>query len=93
MICGNLQFGSGLNGGETCFAHLYVRLIFDYCKFHKSSAAFVFMDIITAFAVLLRRIIFDESDTDELWLRILSSSGFPRRTSMLFMVLSQNMHG
>ena len=76
LICGDLQFGSGLNGGETCFAHLYIRLIFDYCKFHNKSAAFVFLDIITAFTVLLRRIIFNESDADDLWLRRLSCSVF-----------------
>ncbi len=34
------------------------------------------VDIITAFAVLLRHIIFNESDTDELWLRRLAASGF-----------------
>ena len=26
VLCGGSQFGSGLNGGETAFAHLYVRL-------------------------------------------------------------------
>ncbi len=25
VLCGSSQFGSGLNGGETAFAHLYVR--------------------------------------------------------------------
>ncbi len=59
LICGNLQFGSGFDGGETCSAHLHIRLIFDYCKFHKKSAAFAFIDISTAFAVLLRRAIFN----------------------------------
>ncbi len=28
VLCGGSQFGSGLNGGETAFAHLYVRLFF-----------------------------------------------------------------
>ncbi len=36
----------------------------------------MFVDIITAFAVLLRRTIVNESDADELWLRRLSCSGF-----------------
>ncbi len=34
------------------------------------------MDIVTAFAVLLRRILFDEFDNDETWLRKLSAAGF-----------------
>ena len=41
----------------------FVSVCFDCCKFHKKSAAFAFMDIITTFAVLLRPIIFYESDT------------------------------
>ena len=76
VLCGGSQFGSGFNGGETAFAHLYVRLFFDYCKFYKTSCALIFMDIVTAFAVLLRRIIFDDFDNDEIWLRKLSAAGF-----------------
>ncbi len=76
VLCGGSQFGSGLNGGETAFAHLYVRLFLDYCKHYKLSCANIFMDIVTAFAVLLRRIIFDDFDNDETWLRKLSSAGF-----------------
>ena len=70
------QFGSGLNGGETAFAHLYVRLFHDYCKCFKISSAVMFMYIVTAFAVLLRRIIFEPCDCDETWLRKLSATGF-----------------
>ncbi len=76
VLCGGSQFGSGLNGGETAFAHLYVRLFFDYCKHYHLSCANIFMDIVTAFAVLLRRILFDEFDNDETWLRKLAASGF-----------------
>ncbi len=76
VLCGGSQFGSRLNGGETAFAHLYVRLFFDYCRHHNLSCANIFMDIVTAFAVLLRRIIFDEFDNDESWLRKLAASGF-----------------
>ena len=76
VLCGGSQFGSGPNGGETAFAHLYVRLFFDYCEHYKLSCANIFMDIVTAFAVLLRRILFDEYDNDETWLRKLSSAGF-----------------
>jgi len=69
IVCGDSQFGSGMNGGETAFAHLYVRLVVDYCKFHKQSVAFIFADIVTAFAVLLRNFFFTESDCDESWLK------------------------
>ncbi len=34
------------------------------------------MDIVTAFAVLLRRIIFDKNDSGEIWLRRLAASDF-----------------
>ena len=76
LVCGLSQFGSGLNGGETAFAHLYIRLVFEYCKHNRISASFVFLDIVTAFAVLLRRIIFSETDSDESWLRKLNDNGF-----------------
>jgi hypothetical protein len=75
-MCGRSQFGSGLNGGETAFAHLYVRFIQDYCSRYNQSVAFVFMDIVTAFAVLLRRILFDDCDSDEAWFIKLNRSGF-----------------
>ncbi len=62
-LCGGSQFGSGLNGGETAFAHLYVRLLSDYCKRYHLSVAFVLMGVVTTFAVLLRRTLFDEVDS------------------------------
>ncbi len=76
VLCGDSQFGSGLNGGETAFPHLYVSIFFDHCKHYKLSCANIFMDIVTAFAVLLRRILFDEFDSDETWLRKLAAAGF-----------------
>ncbi len=76
-LCGISQFCSGRNGGETTFAHIYVWLVSDYCKRYHTSAAFVCLDIVTAFAVLLRRIIFDEFDSDETWLCKLSNFGVP----------------
>ena len=69
QICGANQFGSGMNGGETAFAHLYIKLCFEICHINKCSASFVFLDVVSAFAVLLRRILFTEFDTDEAWLR------------------------
>ena len=71
------QFGSGLNGGETGFAHLYIRLITEACKAAQDSIAVLYIDVTTAFAVLLRRIIFDCDGGDEKWLSQLKDTGFP----------------
>ncbi len=78
-MCGQLQFGSGLNRGETAFALLYIRLVFDFCKAHIISVALVFLDIVTALAILLRRIIFEETGSDEIWLRRLRDTVFSDR--------------
>ena len=74
--CGQNQFGSGLNGGETAFAHLYIRLISEYFKAVSKSSAILFVDVTTAFAVLLRRIIFDPEENDEKWLFSFRAAGF-----------------
>jgi len=75
-IVGLSQFGSGFNGGETAFAHLYLRLVYDYARKINSSAGVLFLDVSSAFATLLRRIIFNTSDGDEAWLKQLHNSGF-----------------
>ena len=75
-LCVSTQFGGGLNGGETAIAHLYLRLIVDFIINNKTSGAIIFADVTSAFATLLRRIVFDIDQGDEQWLRKLSSSGF-----------------
>ena len=70
------QFGSGFNGGETCFAHLYIRLFIDICLNLKLNASVLFVDVVTAFASMLRSIIFDIDEGDEAWLRKLRDRGF-----------------
>jgi len=75
-IVGLSQFGSGFNGGETAFAHLYLRLIFDYAKKIQTSCCVLFLDVSSAFASLLRRIIFAQSSSDESWLHQLKSAGY-----------------
>ncbi len=75
-LVGMSQFGSGFNGGETAFAHLYVRMFFEVAGTHQMSAAAVFIDVTTAFARLLRRIAFDDNSVDESWLRQLRATGF-----------------
>ncbi len=66
----------GLNGGETAIAHLYLRLVVDAIINNKTSGALIFVDVTSAFATLLRRIVFDIDQGDEHWLRKLSASGF-----------------
>ena len=94
VLCGSSQFGSWMKGGETAFAHLYVRLFHDVCKSQKVSSALIFMDIVTAFAVLLRRILFDDFDNDETWLRKLSAAGFDKEDieCILANVSDQDVH-
>jgi hypothetical protein len=72
----NTQFGGGFNGGETAFAHLYVRLVNQACKAAGMTCANLFLDVIGAFASLLRCIVFDTEAGDEAWLHKLRSHGF-----------------
>ncbi len=70
------QFGSGLHGGETAIAHLYLRAVLDYGHVAKKAVAILFLDIVTAFASMVRRIVFEVDEGDEAWLHKLSSAGF-----------------
>jgi len=70
------QFGGGFNGGETSFAHLYVRTVMDSCKYFNMSCGTLFLDVVTAFARMLRRSVFDISEGDEIWLKTLKECGF-----------------
>jgi len=70
------QFGGGLNGGETAFAHLYVRLIIDWAINSQTSCSILFLDAVAAFASMLRRIVFNYEHGDEAWLASLYRAGF-----------------
>jgi len=70
------QFGGGLNGGETAFAHLYVRLVIDWAINSSTSCSIIFLDVVAAFASMLRRIVFNYEDGDEAWLASLARAGF-----------------
>ena len=70
------QFGGGFNGGETAFAHLYVRLVNQSCRCAKKTCANLSLDVISAFASLLRCIVFDFEDGDEAWFSKLTQHGF-----------------
>ena len=68
--------GLRLNGGETAIAHLYLRMFVDFINQSNLSGAIIFYDVCSAFATLLRRIVFDIDQGDEHWLRSLSRAGF-----------------
>ena len=44
-LVGHFQFGSGFDGGETAFAHLCIRLFYDYLKQHNAPGSIVFLEI------------------------------------------------
>ena len=71
----NTQFGGGFNGGETAFANLYLRLLIDAAVCQRTSCAIIFMDVVAAFAQMLRRIVFNVADGDEAWLHKLTTHG------------------
>ena len=52
------QFGGGMNMGDTSKAHTYVRCMVDLAHSLKISCAIIFLDIVSAFASLLRKNVF-----------------------------------
>jgi len=70
------QFGGGLNGGETAFAHIYVRAVCDAAKQDDLSCACLFIDVIAAFASMLTRIFCNIGEGDESWIHKFLSFGF-----------------
>lgn len=64
------------HGGETAFTQLHVRLIIDSVHESKLSVGCLYMDVVAAFATMLRRIIFDHDEGDEAWLASLAKAGF-----------------
>ena len=75
-ISHDTQFGGGFHGGETAFAHLYMRLLIDSAIANKTSCSAVYFDVVAAFASMLRRIIFSCDEGDEHWLHQLQCAGF-----------------
>jgi hypothetical protein len=70
------QFGGGFNGGETAFANLYLRLLIDAAACQRTSCSIIFLDVVAAFAQMLRRIVFNVDAGDEAWLASLAAAGF-----------------
>ena len=60
------------------FPHLYARLFRDLCRYLGAAGFILFLDVATAFAVMLRRILFDVESGDEAWLHSLHATGFSR---------------
>jgi len=70
------QYGAGMNAGDTSKAHLYLKSMIDISTLWQSSMSILFLDIVAAFASLLRRIVFDIDLGDEAWLHSLFNAGF-----------------
>lgn len=75
-FAGPTQYGCGLNGGETAFGHPHVRMFLDSRKALNLSGSVLFVDVVAAFASLLRRFVFDVDSGDEQWLTQLRNNGF-----------------
>jgi len=72
----NTQYGAGMNEGDTSITHLYIKCMIDLALHLDSSLAVLFLDIVTAFASLVRHIVFNIDDGDEMWLASLANAGF-----------------
>ena len=70
------QFGAGMDQGDTGIAHVYLRCVCDLALKLNLSMAVVFLDIVAAFASLMRKIVFDTDEGDERWLVSLREAGF-----------------
>ena len=70
------QYGGGFNGGETAFAQIYMRLVVDASISNLQSCGILYLDVVAAFATMLRRIVFDFEEGDEIWLHSLAVVGF-----------------
>ena len=73
------QFGGGFSGGDNTFLLLYVRCVEDGADAVHMSGVLLFLAVIAAFAKLLRRIVFDGSQGDEIRRIKLPNAGSHRR--------------
>ena len=70
------QYGAGMNAGDTSKAHVYLKSMIDISSLWQNSLAILFLDIVSAFASLLRRIVFDVDLGDEAWFHSLVGAVF-----------------
>ena len=50
------QWGSRLNGGECCFAQVYLAAVMSTARAHRSTAAALFIDLSAAFSSMIRKL-------------------------------------
>ena len=73
----NTQYGSGFSGGECAIAHLSVQLFIDFARHARVSASLLFVDLVQAFASMIRKVCTCDPSGDEQWLASLRAAGFP----------------
>jgi len=81
-LVGPSQHGSGCNGGTTDICHLGVSQLFSLARAKKSSAGVLFIDQVSAFARIGRRLALpDMPQSEEGWRLHVRSLGFSREES------------
>ena len=70
-LSGNMfprQVGTSMNHGDTGMAHCYLRCLLDLGQFFGKCSSVLFLDIVNAFASMVRAMIFNSCHGDEMWL-------------------------
>ena len=76
-LAGSGQCGSGFGAGSTDTCHLLITQAMGLARVRKESCSILFVDVISAFASVLRRIILPGlPQTEEAWMIHLRNSGF-----------------
>ena len=76
-LAGDAQHGSGMNGGTTDICHLAVTECFALARTRKTAVGALFIDLVSAFATITRRIaIPDLPESEEAWKRHVVNIGF-----------------
>ena len=77
-ISSKMQFGGGLNGGSTEFAHLYLVATMDIARARGLSYAALFTDLQTAFASIARMLAFPAPTSMDSFAAKLFQAGFTK---------------
>ena len=76
-LVGDTQHGSGMKGGSTDVCHLAVTEVFEVARIWKMAADTLFLDMVSAFASITRRLAIPDLPTsEEGWRRHVASLGF-----------------
>ena len=76
--------GTGLNGGGTDIAHLHLQALLDYAKCKGVAIAMLVADISSAFAIMSRDIVFQESQDDPGFFNKCEDRGVDRNVALQF---------